>query len=157
MTEPHVEGGPEASGLVLPRHPGDAVRVVLAAAVIVGTAFLVHHDRVAVLEVDVFRLANDLPAWLYPLIWPVMQTGNLLAVPLVAGVAALTRRFRLALEILVAGTGVFLLAKLVKDTIVRSRPEGLLSGVHIHGAPASGQGYVSGHAAVAAGLATLIV
>lgn len=145
------------SGFLLPRHPGDAVRVVVAAAIVAATAPLVHRDHVAVLEVDVFRVANDLPAWLFPFLWPVMQAGNIVAVPVVASVVAATRRFRLAVEILLAGTGVWILAKVVKTIIVRDRPTALLEGVHVHGAAAAGRGYLSGHAAVLAAIVTLII
>jgi undecaprenyl-diphosphatase len=143
-------------GWLLPRHPGDVVRVGLAAAILVGSAVLVHRDRVAVEETDVFRVFNDLPAWLAPVIWPVMQLGNLAAVPIAAAVAAASRRFRLAVEILFAGAGVWLLAKVAKHLVVRGRPATLLPDVHIHGAAALGGGYLSGHAAVAFATATLV-
>jgi hypothetical protein len=63
----------------LPRHPGDAVRLVAAVAVLAASTAMVHADRVGVLETNVFRLVNDLPNWLFPLFWLVMQAGNLLA------------------------------------------------------------------------------
>lgn len=143
-------------GWLLPRHRGDVVRVGLAAAVLVTSAVLVHRDRVAVEETDVFRLLNDLPAWLFPAVWPVMQLGNIVAVPVAAAAVAACRRYRLAVEILFAGAGVWLLAKVVKDLVVRGRPATLLPEVHIRGAAALGGGYLSGHAAVAFATATLV-
>ena len=140
-----------------PRHPGDVVRVGLAVAVIAITAAFVYRDRVTVLESDVFRVANDLPGWIFPVLWLVMQLGNFVAVPLVAAVAALTRRFRLAAEIALTGSGVWLLAKEVKKLVVRGRPDQFLGGVHIHGAAATGLGYPSGHAAVVAAMVTLVI
>src|SRR5207248_1990227 len=62
----------------------------------------------------------------------------------------------LAGEIAAAGAGVWLLAKFVKSVIVRGRPDTLLADVHIHGAAATGRGYLSGHAAVVFALVTLI-
>jgi len=118
------------------------------------TARLVHHDRVAPLEVDLFRLANDLPGWLYPPLWAVMQAGNVLAVPLVAVAAGLTRRFRLALELAVAGSLAWLLAKLIKQVVDRGRPAAFLGGIHVRGSAAVGLGYLSGHAAVSVALVT---
>jgi glycosyltransferase 2 family protein len=141
--------------LLLPRHVGDLVRLAAAVALLVATAELVHRNRVAALEVDAFRLVNDLPGFLYPPVWAVMQLGNLLAVPAVAALAALTRRFRLAVNLLVAGVGVWFLAILVKGLVERGRPAHFLPDVHIRGAPASGLGYVSGHAAVAVALASV--
>jgi membrane-associated phospholipid phosphatase/tRNA A-37 threonylcarbamoyl transferase component Bud32 len=144
------------SGWALPRHPGDAVRVVLAGGTLVITAVFVHRERVAITEADLFRLLNDLPdAWI-GLLWPVMQMGNILAVPVAAAGALAYRRFRLAAEICIAGGGVWLLAKVIKTVIVRPRPAVLLAGVHVRGAPAGGSGYLSGHAAVAVALATLL-
>jgi glycosyltransferase 2 family protein len=145
----------ERPELLLPRHVGDLVRLAAAVALLVATAELVHRDRVAALEVDAFRLVNDLPGFLYPPVWAVMQLGNLLAVPAVAALAALTRRFRLAVNLLVAGVGVWFLAILVKGLVERGRPAHFLHDVHIRGVPASGLGYVSGHAAVAVALASV--
>jgi glycosyltransferase 2 family protein len=78
-----------------------------------------------------------------------------LAVPLAAGAAALTRRFRLAVDLVAAGGAAWLLARLVKQLVERGRPPGLLGAVHVRGPAASGLGYVSGHAAVAVALATV--
>src|SRR4029450_12971421 len=69
--------------------------------------------------------------------------------PVVAGVAALTRRFRLAVNLAVAGFGCYFLALLVKSLVHRGRPSQYLPDVNLHGPAASGLGYVSGHAAVA--------
>ena len=91
--------------LFLPRHPGDVVRLVTALAVLLVSIKLVNRDHIDELEVDAFRLVNDLPGVLYRPVWAVMQLGNVLVVPVVAGVAALTRRFRLAVNLAVAGFG----------------------------------------------------
>ena len=150
--------GPALAGvsrLALPRHPGDLVRLVLGVGILVASAELVRRHRVGVLETNVFRLVNDLPTVLYPLFWAVMELGNVLAVPVVAAAAALTRRYRLAVNLAVAGTAAWLLAKVVKQTVVRGRPPSLLDQVHLHGPPAGGLGYVSGHAAVAVALASV--
>jgi undecaprenyl-diphosphatase len=144
------------AGWRLPRQPGDVFRVAIAVVVLVVSAVFVHRHRVGVFETDVFRVVNDLPAALFVVVWPIMQAGTLFAAPAAAAVAAATRRFRLALELLVAGGGVWLLAKVVKGLIVRGRPASLLPDVHIHGAAAAGRGYLSGHAAVAAAIVTLV-
>src|SRR4029450_566136 len=75
--------------------------------------------------------------------------------PVVAGVAALTRRFRLAVNLAVAGFGCYFLALLVKSLVHRGRPSQYLPDVNLHGPAASGLGYVSGHAAVAVALASV--
>ncbi|HEX7146112.1 MAG TPA: TIGR00374 family protein, partial [Actinomycetota bacterium] len=134
------------SDLFLPRHPGDVVRLVGALAVLLVSIKLVNRNHIDELEIDAFRLVNDLPGVLYPLLWVVMQFGDVLVVPVLAGVAALTRRYRLAVNLAVAGFGCYFLARLVKSLVHRGRPSQFLS-VNFHGPAASGLGYVSGHAA----------
>ncbi|HEV3497597.1 MAG TPA: hypothetical protein VHA34_14735, partial [Actinomycetes bacterium] len=80
----------------LPRHPGDALRLVAGLAILLGCTATVRPDHVGVLETDLFRLANDLPTALYPAFWVVMQAGNVLAVGVASVVVAATRRFWLA-------------------------------------------------------------
>jgi hypothetical protein len=79
--------------LFLPRHPGDVVRLVAALAVLLVSIKLVNRNHIDELEIDAFRLVNDLPGVLYRPLWLVMQLGNVLVVPVVVGVAAFTRRF----------------------------------------------------------------
>jgi glycosyltransferase 2 family protein len=143
------------SRLALPRHPGDLVRLVLGLAILAGSAALVQRDRVGTLETNLFRLVNDLPGALYPLFWAVMLTGNLIAVPVIAAAAALTRRFRLAVNLALAGGLAWLLARIVKQVVDRGRPPSLLDEVHVRGPAPTGLGYVSGHAAVAVALAAV--
>src|SRR3712207_4598438 len=139
------------------RHPVDLVRVALGVAVL-GLGFLVaQRGQLPVLERDLFQLVNDLPATLFPVVWAVMQLGNVVAVPVVAGVAALTRRFRMALDILVAGVLAYVAADLVKNTVQRERPVGLVVEVNFPEGPVTGLGFVSGHSAVAAAVATAVV
>jgi membrane-associated phospholipid phosphatase len=147
-----VEARPD---LFLPRHPGDVVRLVAALAVLVVSIRLVNRDHIDELEIDAFRLVNDLPGVLYPPMWVVMQLGNVLVVPVLVGVAALTRRYRLAVNLAVAGFGCYFLARLVKELVHRGRPSQYLPEVNLHGPAASGLGYVSGHAAVAVALASV--
>jgi glycosyltransferase 2 family protein len=139
----------------LPRHPGDAVRLVAAAAVLAASTATVHAQRVGVLETDVFRLVNDLPSVLFPLVWVVMQAGNLLAGMVAAAVAAATRRYFLAVTLAVASAVAYLLALLIKAQVGRGRPPDLLDEYHVRGSAAGGLGFVSGHAAVAVAIATI--
>ena len=141
--------------LFLPRHPGDVVRLVTALTVLLVSIRLVNRNHIDELEIDAFRLVNDLPGVLYRPVWLVMQFGNVLVVPVVVGLAALTRRFRLAVNLAVAGFGCYFLAILVKGLVHRGRPSQYLPGVNVHGPAASGLGYISGHAAVAVALASV--
>ena len=143
------------SDLFLPRHPGDVVRLVAALAVLLVSIKLVNRNHIDELEIDAFRLVNDLPGILYPLLWVIMQLGNVLVVPVLAGVAALTRRYRLAVNLAVAGFGCYFLAILVKNLVHRGRPSQYLPDLNLHGPAATGLGYISGHAAVAVALASV--
>jgi glycosyltransferase 2 family protein len=143
--------------LTLPRHPGDALRLVAGLAILLVCTATVRPDDVGVLETDLFRLANDLPNALFPAFWVVMQAGNVLAVGVAAAVVAATRRFWLAANLAITGIGVWLAARWIKDQVGRGRPADLLSDVHLRGHHDSGLGFVSGHAAVAVAIATMIV
>jgi glycosyltransferase 2 family protein len=155
MTEQREGQAKVRPDLFLPRHPGDVVRLITALTVLLVSIKLVNRNHIDELEIDAFRLVNDLPGVLYRPMWLVMQLGNVLVVPVVAGLAALTRRFRLAVNLAVAGFGCYFLAILVKNLVHRGRPSQYLPDVNFHGPAASGLGYISGHAAVAVALASV--
>ena len=138
-------------------HPVDLVRVALGLAVLGLGLLIAQRGRLPVLERNLFQLVNDLPATVFPVVWVVMQLGNVVAVPAVAAVAALTRRFRMARDILVAGGLAYVASDLVKSVVRRERPGGFAVEVNFPEGPVSGLGFVSGHAAVAAALATAVV
>lgn len=137
------------------RHPGDVVRLVSGTAVVLLSASMAAGGHVARLEVDLFRLVNDLPAALTPPLQVVMQGGTFGAVWVAAGLGLAARRRRLARDLAVGGTAAWLAAKVVKVLVGRGRPGGVLSGVALHGTTTAGLGFPSGHAAVAAALATV--
>ena len=140
-----------------PRHLvprlGPRARVVLGVAGLVGSALPLRRRRVGPREVRVFRLVNGLPDQLFAPVWVVMQGGALGAAFVAAGVAWRKGRRRLALRLFVAGFSAWALSKVVKRVARRGRPADLLLGVHHRGKPASGMGYLSGHAGVAVALA----
>jgi undecaprenyl-diphosphatase len=98
---------------------------------------------------------NDLPGFLYRPVWVVMQFGSFWAIVAVGAVALAFRRFRLAVGSAIAGVSVYLLAELMKAIVDRARPAELLTGVHLRGTPATGNGFPSGHASVACALAVI--
>src|SRR5687767_332808 len=89
-------GGPAPQPRVAPqRHMTDLVRVALGLAVL-GIGFLLaRRGELSPFELNLFRLLNDLPGIVYPLVWLVMQLGNAVTVPVLAAVALLTRRVRM--------------------------------------------------------------
>ena len=134
--------------------PEIAVTAV-GAAVLVLAALPIDAGRVSDAEAGVFRVLNGTTVLPLVLVWPVMQLGNVMVVPTSAAIAAALRRWRLAGELLLAGLGTYLLAKVVKGLVPRGRPDGLLADVVIRGAEAHGRGFVSGHAATLMALATV--
>jgi membrane-associated phospholipid phosphatase len=137
------------------RRWSDGVLVLAGGVVLVLAALPVHRASVSVAEAAVFRVLNGTTVLPFAVVWVVMQLGNVLVVPTSAAVAAALRRWWLAVELLLAGAGTYLVAKVVKGLVPRGRPGGLLSDVVIRGAEAHGRGFVSGHAATLAALATV--
>jgi undecaprenyl-diphosphatase len=139
------------------RHPGDVVRLVLGALLLAACSLIAALTRITSFETSLFHLINGLPGWLYRFLWLIMQLGTFGAIFVMAGIALITRRLRLALALVLAGVAAYYSAIGLKDLVERHRPAALLSGVVIHGSAAKGLGYPSGHAAVSAALAATAV
>lgn len=144
---------------------GDArkVRVGEVVAVLGGAVLLVASwvvvtatDRLPQWEANVFEAVNDLPDWIWPVLWIPMQVGSYVgSLVVVALTALISRDLRLTLAALVASQLAFWLSKAVKGSVLRGRPASLLPDVHLR-EDAHGLGYVSGHAAVAFALAAVL-
>jgi glycosyltransferase 2 family protein len=133
------------------------VGVVAGLAVFAASALVASHG-VAPGEAAVFTVVNGLPDVLYPGIWPFMQFGVFLTIPILIVVALVMRQFRLAAAMAIGGIGVYLLARAAKGWVGRGRPPALFADV-TQGREtfASGSlGYPSGHAAVAAALTVIL-
>jgi undecaprenyl-diphosphatase len=150
-----VTGLQAASARTSRRGWAEVALIAGGGGLLVLAALPVHRHSVSAAEAEVFSLINGTTVLPFVLVWPMMQLGNVLVVPASAALAAAFRRWRLAAELLVAGAGTYLIAKVVKGLVPRGRPSGLLSDVVIRGAEAHGRGFVSGHAATLAALATV--
>jgi len=137
------------------RRASDAVGAGIGAAGIGATALLATGGGVSALEREVFETINGLPQTASPALWVVMQAGSFPAVFVTAGLALIARRPRLAIALAAGGTTTWLLAKAIKQVVDRGRPEAVLHDVFVYGPTATGLGYPSGHAAVAALLITV--
>jgi undecaprenyl-diphosphatase len=134
----------------------DLVVLCVALVVLVVTSLAASVELTSA-EVGIFRAVNELPDELNSLVWPFMQYGTFITIPVLAVVALVFRRFRLALAILLAGAWVYLLALLTKQLVERGRPGALLAGVEERESFAEGSlGFPSGHAAVAAALTVVV-
>lgn len=132
-----------------------ALQVAFGSFALYLTALWSSNQQVSGFERRAFVITNGLPDALSPVLFPVMQAGSLLAVFVTGGFALLAHRPRLAGLIVLAGGSAWILAKFVKRVVERGRPEGLVPDVIIRGAAQMGGGFPSGHAAVAAAMATV--
>ena len=135
------------------RHPGDVVRIAVGSVVLAGCSMIAALTRVTSFETALFHVVNSLPSWLYRFFWLVMQLGTVGAVFVMAAVALMSRRIRLALELIGGGLLAYYAAIGLKDLVDRDRPATLITGVIVRGPEATGLGFPSGHAAVSAALA----
>jgi undecaprenyl-diphosphatase len=153
MSADDVRAGEEEDRAI--RHRTEALLVVSALVVLVISALPAQHGESSRAERAVFRWVNDLPGVLYGPVNVVMQLGNIVAVVLVAVIALVFRRYRLALGLALAGVGAYFIATVIKHLVDRGRPTDLIDHVHVRGEQAAGLGYVSGHAAVVFAVVTV--
>lgn len=140
------------------RRRADAAAVVVALLVLVLAMLAVRGASVSAAERAIFRAVNDLPAALYPVLWPFQQLGAVLVGPILAVVAFALRRVRLGVALLLATAAKLGLERLVKEIVSRPRP-GTSIGRDIHArgtVSLHGPSFVSGHAVLVAALASVI-
>lgn len=136
-----------------------AVRSLLLALLALAVATLSAIPRnVSGLEERLFYAVNGLPGALEWPLWAVMQLGAALSIPVIALLAfAGWRRLRPAIDLLVAGTSAWLLARVIKDLLERGRPVSFFDDVNLRNSLGvgndTGLGFPSGHTSVAFALA----
>lgn len=113
-------------------------------------------DTISGLEEGLFRAINDLPDWIEYPGWPVMQLGSILAVPILAiACIALFRDWRIAVQVALAGTTAWVIAKVAKEIADRGRPAAFFDDINLR--PIwDGLGFPSGHSAVAFAIAVAV-
>jgi membrane-associated phospholipid phosphatase len=138
--------------------PADGIAVVAGLVVLAIGMLIVRDGTVPGWEKSVFHRVNDLPSWLYRPLWPFQQLGALAVGPVAAIVAALMRRFRLAIALLIATVAKLLSERAVKAIVSRQRPgTSIGANVHLRGdVSAAGESFVSGHAVLIAAIAGLV-
>jgi membrane-associated phospholipid phosphatase len=135
----------------------DLARAAAGLAVLVACAVLVRDHVLRSTESAVLLFVNGWPDWLYRPMQVVQYTGVIGAVPAAAAVAAVLRRFRLAVALLVATGLKIWLESVVKMAVHRQRPGVLEPDTVLRGNVAhQGLSFVSGHAIVVFAMAALI-
>ena len=134
----------------------DALLVAVGVVVLIASMFGASADEVPAFEETLFVWVNGLPDALYPVIWPLMQYGTFITIPIVCVLGLLVKRWRFAIVSLVVGVGIYYLAKAVKLVVDRGRPGAELVGeLELRGVGRLGHGFPSGHATVSAALAVI--
>jgi undecaprenyl-diphosphatase len=142
------------------RRPADALAALAGLGVLLAGMAIVGSDgHVPEWERSTFDAVNGLPGWLYPVMWPFQQLGVIVVGPLLALVALLLRRYRLALALVLATVLKLGLERVVKAAVSRERPGTSIGDTaELRGdVSVSGESFVSGHAVLAAAMACLIV
>lgn len=137
------------------RNYSDLLLAVSALLSLVLMSTIVHRDNPPEWEIGLFRIFNHLPNSLFPILWPFMQYGVFVTIPILSLVALRARKVRLFALLLVGGIGIYYIARYVKEIVPRGRP-GVLVNDAIERetfAPWS-TGFTSGHTAVASTIAT---
>jgi undecaprenyl-diphosphatase len=151
---------PLASSLVPAhdRHPRDLVIAAVGLIVLAACCVVARDGDVPQWETDVFHSVNDLPEWLNAPLWPFQQFGNLLIGPVVALIAWLLHRRRLAAAALTATVLKLVTERIVKVFVERQRPgTSIGSDVILRGdVHASGLSFVSGHAVMVFAIAAML-
>jgi len=157
----------EAPTTTEPPLRGWYITLGVAVAVAVVSGLIAAGGTVPGWEETIFHAVNDLPDWLEAPMW-VFQLAGLLLVPLgVAVVAALFKQWRLAAALIVFIPLKLIVEKLVvKQLVERERPGTTICGApddfdpacaNFRGdVPLEGLSFVSGHAIIAWGVATLL-
>jgi hypothetical protein len=78
--------------------------VACAGLLVLAASGLLARDELAVGERAVFEFVNSWPDVLYVVIWPFMQYGVFVTIPILVVVAMIARRYRLAVAMAVAGS-----------------------------------------------------
>jgi glycosyltransferase 2 family protein len=148
-------------------HP--VTMAVVGVAALAASFAIANLDPVPSWERSLTRWINSAPGWVADAVYPVMQLGALWAPIVVAVVVVVAgtgssaarpvagRKWLVAGSIVVAGVVAWLAAKGVKEMVGRDRPLTYLSDIIVRDGDGVGLGYVSGHSAVAAATATVLM
>jgi membrane-associated phospholipid phosphatase len=140
------------------RRREDAVAAGIGLVIIVACGVLARNGSVGSLEASIFHAVNGLPEALSPVMRYAQLLGVLAVGPLVAVVALILRRWRLALAAVIVTVGKLLAERTVWRFVERSRPGTTIADAIVRGdTPATGLSFVSGHVVLLTGLAWVVL
>jgi membrane-associated phospholipid phosphatase len=123
-------------------------------AVLVACALVARRGTTGSLERRIFRAVNGLSDGLSPVMQRAQLLGVLAVGPVVALIALVARRWRLALAAMVVTAGKLAGERIVWHFVHRARPGTTIPGAIVRGnTPIAGVSFVSGHVVLVTGLA----
>ena len=136
------------------RRRTDLIAALAGLAVLLPCALVAADGTVGPVELAVFHAINGLPAALSPVMQKAQWLGVLAVGPIVAAVAALFRRWRLAIACLLVTIEKLVFERIVWQIVERSRPGTTIADAIVRGdTPTAGASFVSGHVVLLTGLA----
>ena len=145
-------------GRVYQRRWADVLVAAAGLSVMIVCGVLVANRTLVGPDVALFHRVNHWPGWLYPPMFIVQLSGVIGALPLLAGAAALLRRFRLAAALAAATLLKASLEAVAKTFVQRGRPAETVEDVILRGnSAAHGLSFPSGHAMVIFAITALVV
>ncbi|HLB39936.1 MAG TPA: phosphatase PAP2 family protein [Actinomycetota bacterium] len=140
------------------RRRQDAIAAGVGLAILIACGLIARDGTVGVLEQRVFEAINGLTEALSPLMRSAQLLGVLAAGPIVAVVALVLRRRRLAMAAVIVTIGKLLVERVVWQFVERSRPGTTIAGAIVRGdTPTIGLSFVSGHVVLLVGLAWVVL
>jgi undecaprenyl-diphosphatase len=142
----------------LERRAGDVAAAAVGLVILAAGMLAVRNGNVAGWERDTFEAVNGLPDWLHPVLWPFQQLGVVVWGPVLAIVAAIARRYRLAVALVAVTVAKLVLERAVKAAVTRERPgTSIGDSAELRGdVSVGGESFVSGHAVMVAAIACVV-
>jgi membrane-associated phospholipid phosphatase len=135
----------------------DVIAIAAGALLFLGCALIASSGRVGPTERAVFESINGLPSWLEPPATAIQFAGTLMIGPLVAIVALVLRRWRLAIAAAVVTVAKLVAERIVWEFVIRERPGTTEPEAIVRGSvPTAGPSFVSGHVVLTTGLAWVL-
>jgi undecaprenyl-diphosphatase len=135
----------------------DGVAAAVGLVVFVPCALVARDGTVVGWELAVFHAINGLPDWLSPAMRGAQLLGVLAVGPVAAAIAALVRRWRLAIACLLVTAGKLAVERIVWEIVQRSRPGTTVADAIVRGDTSStGVSFVSGHVILVTALAWVV-
>jgi undecaprenyl-diphosphatase len=127
--------------------------------VLVMCGLVARNGRVGPAERRLFHAVNNLPDWLNGPLWVFQQLGNIaVALLVLVTLAVALRKWRLAAAAVMVVAAKLVLERVVKMIVERGRPGSTIGDVVFRGdVPMHGLSFVSGHSAMAAAAATMLM